>query len=93
MLIIATVIAGSHQNKEITVGTSVDGLFSYDLENNKSVNLKLKFDTSTIPDGSINIQSLAIDNEGNKWFSYNNLGLHKLDKNNFLSSIKSPHEK
>ncbi len=48
---------------------------------------------SAIPDGKINIQSLAVDNEGNKWFSYNNLGLHKLDKNNLLSAIKSPHEK
>ncbi|MCJ7802558.1 MAG: SpoIIE family protein phosphatase [Candidatus Marinimicrobia bacterium] len=90
---IVTVIAGSQQYEEITIGTSADGLYSYDLENNKSVNLKIKFNQSTIPDGSINIQSLAIDNEGNKWFSYNNLGLHKLDKAGVLSFIKSPHEK
>lgn len=88
-----TVIAGSQQDKEITVGTSAKGLFTYDLESNQSVNLKFKFDQSVITSGSINIQSLAIDNEGNKWFSYNNLGLHKIDKNNFLSVIKSPHEK
>ncbi|HEY6625637.1 MAG TPA: SpoIIE family protein phosphatase, partial [Ignavibacteriaceae bacterium] len=87
------VISASQQDKEITIGTSADGLHSYDLEKNKSVNLKIKFNASTIPDGAINIQSLAIDNEGNKWFTYNNLGLHKIDKNNFLSSYKSPHEK
>jgi len=88
-----TVIAGPQQEKEITVGTSAKGLFSYNLESKKSFNLKIKIDPSTLSDGSINIQSLAIDNEGNKWFTYNNLGLHKIDKNIFLSSIKSPHEK
>ena len=30
--------------------------------------------------------------QGNKWFAYNNLGLHKIDKNNLLSTIKSPNE-
>ncbi len=74
------------RDKEITVGTSSTGLFSYNLENKKSSELKINFNPSSIPDGIINIQSLAIDNEGNKWFTYNNLGLHKIDKNNFLSS-------
>jgi serine phosphatase RsbU (regulator of sigma subunit)/ligand-binding sensor domain-containing protein len=88
----STVIAGLHQSKEITVGTSEKGLFTYDLENHNSDNLILKIDNSNVSDGSINIQGLAIDNAGNKWFAYNNLGLHKLDKNNLLSTIKSPHQ-
>jgi signal transduction histidine kinase/ligand-binding sensor domain-containing protein len=87
-----TVISNSHQNKEITVGTSAQGLFSYNLENKKSTKLSIEFKPSTAPDGKINIQSLAIDNKGNRWFIYNNLGLHKLDGNNFLSSFKSPYE-
>ena len=87
------VIVGSKQNKEIIVGTSAKGLFTYNLENNKSLSLKIKFEPTTVPDGNTNIQNLAVDNDGNKWFSYNNLGLHKTDKNNYLNSIKSPYEK
>ena len=87
------VISASQQDKEITIGTSSTGLYAYNPESKKSSELKINFNPSSIPDGIINIQSLAIDNEGNKWFTYNNLGLHKIDKNNFLSSYKSPHEK
>ena len=67
-------------------------MFTYDLENQKSENLKFKIDKSSTSVGNINIQGLAVDNEGNKWFAYNNLGLHKIDKNNILSIIKSPNE-
>jgi len=87
-----TAIAGLQQDKIITVGTSNNGLFSYNLENKTSFNLKIKFDPKLISDGNISIQSLAIDNEGNKWFTYNNSGLNKLDKNNSLTTIKSPNE-
>ncbi|MCB0745153.1 MAG: hypothetical protein KDC67_14690, partial [Ignavibacteriae bacterium] len=89
---ISTVIAGLHQSKEITVGTSEKGLFTYDLANHKSENLKFKIDKPNVSDWKINIQSLAVDNAGNKWFAYNNFGLHKIDKNNILRIIKSPHE-
>jgi signal transduction histidine kinase/ligand-binding sensor domain-containing protein len=88
----STVIAGLQQSKEITVGTSEKGLFTYDLENYKSDNLNLKIDKSNVSGGKINIQGLAIDNAGNKWFAYNNLGLHRIDKNYLLSTIKSPNE-
>jgi len=88
----STVIAGLNQGKEITVGTSEKGLFTYNLENQKSAKLNFNRDKSKVSDEKINIQGLAIDNEGNKWFAYNNLGLHKLDKNNLLSAIKSPHQ-
>ncbi len=79
-----TVFAGSHQSKGITIGTSEKGLFVYDLENHKLNNIKFG------AEGITNIQGLAVDNEGNKWFAYNNLGLHKLDKNNLLSTYQSP---
>ncbi len=88
----STVIAGLNQSKEITVGTSEKGLFAYNLENQKSVKLNFNPGKSNVSDEKINIQGLAIDNEGNKWFAYNNLSLHKLDKNNLLSAIKSPNE-
>lgn len=88
----STVIAGLHQSKEITIGTSEKGLFTYDLNNHNSDNLNLRIDKFNASGGKINIQGLAIDNAGNKWFAYNNLGLHKLDKNNLLSIIKSPHK-
>jgi len=88
----STVIAGLLQGKEITIGTSEKGLFTYNLENHKSDNLKFKMNKPDALDGKINIQSLAIDIAGNKWFAYNNLGLHKIDKNNRLSIIKSPNE-
>jgi serine phosphatase RsbU (regulator of sigma subunit)/ligand-binding sensor domain-containing protein len=90
---IVTSIAGSQQGKKITIGTSADGFYSFDLKNYNSINLKINFDQTTIPDGTINIQSLAIDNEDNIWFSYNNLGLHKYNKAGVFSFIKSPNEK
>jgi serine phosphatase RsbU (regulator of sigma subunit)/ligand-binding sensor domain-containing protein len=88
---VATVIAGLQQGKDLTIGTSSRGLFSYDLENHNSSKLKINFDPATIINGNIEIQSLAVDENGNRWFSYNNLGLHKLDKTNRLASFKSPH--
>ncbi|MCG6912644.1 hypothetical protein LJE86_01880 [bacterium BMS3Abin03] len=89
----STVFAGSPQNKEITIGTSEKGLFTYDPENHKLNNIKLNINQSNIARGNINIQGLAIDNEDNKWFAYNNLGLHKLDKNNSLNAYQSPYLK
>ncbi len=86
------VIAGLQQNNEITIGTSEKGLFTYDPESHKSDNLTFKINNSNTSVGNINIQGLAVDNAGNKWFAYNNLGLHKIDKNNLLSTIKSPNE-
>ncbi len=84
------VIVGSPHAKKILVGSSNDGLFEYDLESKKSIPLNIRFDPLTIPDGRINIKCLVVDNEGNKWFTYNNLGLHKIDKNNSLSVFNSP---
>jgi len=80
-------IAGRQKDSEVRVGTTTKGIFSYNLENKKLENLKIKFDPATIPAGIINIQGLAEDNVGNIWFSYNNLGLFKIDKNNNLSYI------
>lgn len=88
----STVIAGSHQSKEIIVGTSEKGLFTYNLENQKSDKLNFNSGKSNVSDEKINIQGLAIDNAGNKWFAYNNLGLHKIDKNNLFSTIVSPNK-
>ena len=82
-----SVIAGAQKDKEIWVGTTSKGIFSYDLESKKLENLKIKFDPAAIPAGIINIQSLDEDNAGNKWFSCNNLRLFKIDKNNVLSFI------
>jgi len=79
-----SVIAGIQNKKEITVGSTTKGLFSYNLENKKLDRLKINFDPATIPNGIINIQSLAEDIDGNKWFSYNNSELYKLDNNNLL---------
>ncbi len=79
-----SVLSGIQNKKEITVGTTTNGLFSYNLESKKLDKLRLNFDPATIPDGIINIQSLAEDIDGNKWFSYNNSGLYKLDRNKLL---------
>ena len=88
----STVISGSHQSREIVVGTSENGLFNYNLENQKSDKLNITPGKSNVSGEKINIQGLAIDNAGNKWFAYNNLGLHKIDKDNLLSTIQSPHK-
>ncbi len=85
-----TVFAGSHQSNEITIGTSEKGLFIYDPENHKLNNIKFNINNSNVTEGTINIQGLAVDNDGNKWFAYNNLGLHKIDKNNLLITYQSP---
>jgi serine phosphatase RsbU (regulator of sigma subunit)/ligand-binding sensor domain-containing protein len=88
----STVMAGLNQDKEITVGTSEKGLFTYNIENQKSAKLNFDPGKSNVLDEKKNIQGLAIDNAGNKWFAFNNLGLHKIDKNNLLSATKSPNE-
>ena len=87
-----TAISGPLNGKELTVGTSSKGLFSFDLENQKSTHLNVNFDPSTLTGGNINIQSLAVDENGNKWFAYNNFGLYKIDNNNVLSRIRSPYD-
>jgi signal transduction histidine kinase/streptogramin lyase len=81
------IIAGLKKYREIWVGTTSKGLYSFNLDSKKLKNLKMKFDPVTIPEGIINIQGLAEDNDGNKWISYNNSGLNKLDKYNKLSAI------
>ncbi|MEJ2104961.1 MAG: two-component regulator propeller domain-containing protein, partial [Ignavibacteriaceae bacterium] len=86
-----TVFTSSPQSKEITIGTSEKGLFSYDPENHKLNNIKFNVNQSKVTGGTINIQGLAVDIEGNKWFAYNYLGLNKIDKNNSLSTYKSPY--
>ena len=87
-----TAIAGSQQEKEIIVGTSTKGLYSYNLQSRKSNNLKLNYNRSSDPNGEINIRSLAVDTDGNKWFSYNSTGLQKIDNNNKLSTYISPYD-
>ncbi|MEZ5083257.1 MAG: two-component regulator propeller domain-containing protein [Bacteroidales bacterium] len=87
--IIVSTIDGVEKDNTVWVGTTSKGIFSYNLESKKLENLKIKFDQATIPGGIINIQSLAEDDAGNKWFSCNNLGLFKIDKNNRLSSINT----
>ncbi len=86
-----TVFATSHQSNELIIGTSKKGLFVYDLENHRLNNLKFNNDNADVTQGTINIQGLAVDNEGNKWFAYNNFGLHKIDKNNSLNAFRSPY--
>ena len=88
----STVISGIPKSKEITVGTFQNGLFTYNLENHQFNKLEFKLENSSITDGRINIQGLADDNEGNKWFAYNNLGLHTINKNNKLTIYKSPYK-
>ncbi len=89
---LSTAIAGFNQGKELTIGTSEKGLFTYDLENRKSDQLRFKLNQPNTSDGKINIQGLTIDNDGNKWFAYNNSGLNKIDKNNLVTTIYSPHK-
>ncbi len=87
-----TVIAGSQQGHEIIVGTAARGLFTYNHKNKKSTHLNLKLNPATLQDGTINIQALVKDGNENIWFSFNNQGLFKLEKNNALTSIESPNK-
>jgi ligand-binding sensor domain-containing protein len=86
-----TAISGSQQRNEITVGTSARGLFSYNPETKKTTHLNLKFDPATLIDGLTNIQSLCVDDLGNTYLSYNNLGLYGFGEDHVIYSIKSPH--
>ncbi len=88
-----TSIAGSPQSNSLTIGTSSSGMFSYDLEKQKSATVKLNVPPSTVPNGIMNIQSLAQDDMGNRWFSYNNSGLQKMERNNLVTDLKSGNEK
>jgi len=83
---VVKVISGSPKDEKITIGTSNKGLYSYNLKTKELLKLKTTIDLSGIPNGVIDIQSLAVDSNGDKWFAYNTLGLHKLDNHNSISS-------
>lgn len=87
---LVTNIAGLQNHSSITIGTSDKGLYTYDFATKQTKKLKVNYATSATSDKLVDIQSLAIDENGNTWFAYNNLGLHKLDRNNVLSQIDSP---
>ncbi len=87
-----TTIAGLQQDKEILIGTNTQGLFSFNLKNKKAVKVRAKLDPATILDGIINVQQITKDDKGNIWFSYNNLGLFKLNKNLTAIPVESPHK-
>jgi signal transduction histidine kinase/ligand-binding sensor domain-containing protein len=85
-----TAIHGTNRVNEIIAGTSRRGLFSYNLMNNESLHLAFSDKSIGNADREINIQGLAVDLEGNIWFSYNNSGLHKIDRFMNLHTIDSP---
>lgn len=85
-----TVIEGTQSANVIIAGTSRKGIFSYNLLNKESSHLDINYNSYTNPTEDINIQGLATDKEGNIWFSYNNLGLHRFDRNLQLTSYQSP---
>jgi len=87
---VVTAISGSPQENKISVGTSGKGLFTYDLVKREFENIKIR--QATNQDAGINIQGLAVDNNGNKWFSYNGGEIQMIDKNNAVSSFNSPQE-
>jgi signal transduction histidine kinase/ligand-binding sensor domain-containing protein len=88
-----TVINSAQNDDEIFAGTSRNGLFYCNLENKRTEHIKINFGKSVNSVRDINIQALAIDREGNIWFSFNNLGLHKIDRSMRFHAFESPEKK
>ena len=76
---------------ELIVGTNSDGILSYDLKLNRAANLDIK-DASIKKDSNNFVNDLAVDYEGNIWYSINNSQLKKYNiTTKKIEIIESPH--
>ena len=76
---------------ELIIGTNSDGILSYDLNLNRAANLDIK-DASIRKDSNNYVNDLAVDYQGNIWYSINSSQLKKYNvTTKKIEIIESPH--
>lgn len=89
--IIRSIAPSPVNQSELIIGTNSDGILSYDLKLNRAISLDIK-DVSIKKDSNNYVNDLAVDYQGNIWYSINN---SQLKKYNIITKkieiIESPH--
>ncbi|MGB5893502.1 MAG: two-component regulator propeller domain-containing protein, partial [Ignavibacteriaceae bacterium] len=89
--IIRSIAPSPVNESELILGTNTDGILNYDLNLNRASNLDIK-DASIKKDSNNYVNDLAVDYQGNIWYSINN---SQLKKYNIITKkidiIESPH--
>ncbi len=89
--IIRSIAPSPVNESELIIGTNSDGILNYDLKLNRAISLDIK-DVSIKKDSNNYVNDLAVDYQGNIWYSINN---SQLKKYNIITKkieiIESPH--
>ena len=89
--IIRSIAPSPGNESELIIGTNSDGILKYDLRQNRAAILDLK-DASIRKDSNNFVNDLAVDYQGNIWYSINNSQLKKYNiKTQQIEIIQSPH--
>jgi len=89
--IIRSIAPSPVNESELILGTNSDGILNYDLKLNRVTNLDIK-DASIKKDSNNYVNALAVDYQGNMWYSINNSQLKKYNINTKkIEIIESPH--
>ena len=89
--IIKSIVPSSVNQSKLILGTSSDGILTYDTQSKKTSLLNIK-DESIKKDSNNSVNTLAVDYRGNIWYSVNNSQLKKYNPSTKkVETIKSPH--
>ena len=90
-IIVTSIVPSLNNQSELILGTNSSGILKYNLEQNNSEKLNL-VDFSIKKDSNNSVNDLAIDYQGNIWYSINNSQLKKYDIiTKKVETIISPH--
>ncbi len=89
--IVRSITPSPVNESELIIGTNSDGILSYDLNLNRAANLDIK-DASIRKDSNNYVNDLAVDYQGNIWYSINSSQLKKYNvTTKKIEIIESPH--
>jgi serine phosphatase RsbU (regulator of sigma subunit)/ligand-binding sensor domain-containing protein len=89
--IIGSIAPSPVNESELILGTNSDGILKYDLKLNRVTYLDIK-DASIRKDSNNFVNELAVDHQGNVWYSINNSQLKKYNiTTKKIEIIESPH--
>jgi serine phosphatase RsbU (regulator of sigma subunit)/ligand-binding sensor domain-containing protein len=89
--IIRSITPSPVNESELILGTNSDGILNYNLKLNRATNLDIK-DVSFKKDSNNYVNDLAVDYQGNVWYSINNSQLKKYDiTTKKIEVVESPH--
>ena len=88
---VTSIVPSKENGSNLVLGTNSNGILKYDLKLNKTEEIKIK-DFSIKKDSNNSVNGLAVDYQGNIWYSINNSQLKKYDMGTkHVEIIKLPH--